>query len=96
MSKNNYVCPFCAADLSKQDGFNPSEKWKCAYCGNEVYMNSRIKTGTVNSERLWRKAKPVAEILVGLTVLAIGTAVTAAEFFIRKSEKSGEMDIDKQ
>lgn len=45
-----------------------------------------------NAERLWRKTRPVVEFGVGLALIAIGTAIAAAEYFIDKTEKKEKMD----
>ena len=41
----------------------------------------------VRAETLWKQAKPVLELGVGLLLVGLGTAIAAAEYFIEKTEK---------
>lgn len=96
-ANKQYICPFCGALLDKQEGFNEeNDTWTCIYCDNTVSLKTkedmkRNKTNQ-NAERLWRKTRPVVEFGVGLALIAIGTAIAAAEYFIDKTEKKEKMD----
>ena len=94
--KKQYICPFCAADLNRQEGFSEEkDKWTCIYCGNEVTLKGKedMKERSINhAERLWKKTRPVVEFGAGLILIAVGTAIAAAEYFIGKNEKKEAMD----
>lgn len=100
--KKIYVCPFCSAELNKQEGFNEEDiLWKCSYCGNTVElhegedMKKTNKDLRAQTKALIRKTRPIVEFGVGLALIAIGTAVAAAEYFIDKTEKKEPMEDEK-
>ena len=90
------TCPFCGAELSKQEGFSEEkDRWICLYCGNEVQIKEKEdmkRTINNNAQRLWKKTKPVVEFGAGLILIALGTAIAAAEYFIDRNEKKEAMD----
>ncbi|MBQ9425599.1 MAG: hypothetical protein IJU42_06615 [Erysipelotrichaceae bacterium] len=94
--KKQYLCPFCGAELSKQEGFSEEkDRWICLYCGNEVQIKEKEdmkRTINNNAQRLWKKTKPVVEFGAGLILIALGTAIAAAEYFIDRNEKKEAMD----
>ena len=97
--KKVYVCPFCSAELNKQAGFDGNKaEWECQYCGNTVKlsegddMKREFNELRSDARAVWKKAKPVVEFGTGLVLIALGTAVAAAEYFIDKMEKSEPMD----
>ncbi len=96
MQEKRYICPFCAAELNKQEGFSEDlDHWKCIYCDNEVTLekeNEGLKRNVIHAETIWKKTRPVLELGVGLLLVGLGTAIAAAEYFIEKTEKREAMD----
>ena len=89
--KKIYVCPFCAAKLNEQEGFDEKEDtFKCVYCGNDVKLSATKKEDVLTKEvdRFFKKAGPVLEFGAGLALIALGTALSAAEYVIEKNAKS--------
>ncbi len=86
--KKIYVCPFCSAKLNEQEGFDEKKKdMKCLYCGNVVSLNKEEDI-VKDVKSLVKKARPIVEFGTGLALIALGTAVSAAEYVIEKRSGS--------
>ena len=59
---------------------------------SRIYTEDMKRTINNNAQRLWKKTKPVVEFGAGLILIALGTAIAAAEYFIDRNEKKEAMD----
>ena len=80
--KKIYICPFCSAQLDKQEGFEEeAESFECRFCGNTIRLKEENET-----DPIIRKTKPVLEFTAGLVLIGFGALLSAAEYLFSKKE----------